>query len=61
LHAGETTAAELRRITNNPKIEVMELNLASFASIKKFVEAYVATGYPIHGLINNAGQFIFIM
>lgn len=57
VQAGQATATEISKLTNNPKIEVMELNLASFASIKSFVGRYIETGYKLHGLINNAGTF----
>jgi retinol dehydrogenase-12 len=34
----------------------MALDLASLQSVRKFAEAYVATGWPLQVLINNAGQ-----
>ncbi|KAK4400794.1 Short-chain dehydrogenase, chloroplastic [Sesamum angolense] len=37
------------------KIDVMELDLGSFASIRKFASEYNSSGCPLNILINNAG------
>ncbi|PHT57710.1 Short-chain dehydrogenase TIC 32, chloroplastic [Capsicum baccatum] len=37
------------------KIDVMELDLGSMASVRKFAAEYNSTGYPLNILINNAG------
>lgn len=37
-----------------PNVEVGELDLADLKSVKKFADSYVATGKPLHMLINNA-------
>ncbi|KAL0447940.1 UNVERIFIED_CONTAM: Short-chain dehydrogenase, chloroplastic [Sesamum latifolium] len=37
------------------KIDVMELDLGSFASIRKFASDYNSSGLPLNILINNAG------
>lgn len=37
-----------------PNVEVGELDLADLTSVKKFADSYVATGKPLHMLINNA-------
>ncbi|XP_057776038.1 short-chain dehydrogenase TIC 32, chloroplastic-like isoform X2 [Salvia miltiorrhiza] len=37
------------------KIDVMELDLASFASVRKFASEYNSLGLPLNLLINNAG------
>ncbi|KXZ45067.1 hypothetical protein GPECTOR_59g676 [Gonium pectorale] len=34
----------------------MYLDLTSFKSITQFVEAFLAQGLPLHGLVNNAGE-----
>lgn len=38
-------------------IQVMELDLSSLASVRRFGEAWAARGLPLHALINNAGIF----
>ncbi|PIA60522.1 hypothetical protein AQUCO_00300190v1 [Aquilegia coerulea] len=44
-------------IKENPtaKVELMELDLSSMASVKKFVSEFYSTGLPLNILINNAG------
>ncbi|KAH7513911.1 hypothetical protein FEM48_Zijuj11G0033100 [Ziziphus jujuba var. spinosa] len=37
------------------KIDVMELDLSSMASVRKFASEYSASGLPLNLLINNAG------
>lgn len=37
------------------KIDVMELDLGSMTSVRKFASEYNSTGYPLNILINNAG------
>jgi NAD(P)-dependent dehydrogenase (short-subunit alcohol dehydrogenase family) len=37
------------------RVEAMELDLASLASVRSFAEAFAARGEALHGLINNAG------
>ena len=50
-------AIERIRSTNlNAKIESIPLDLASFESVRACVSAFQAKGYPLHLLINNAGQ-----
>ncbi|KAL3499329.1 hypothetical protein ACH5RR_038422 [Cinchona calisaya] len=39
----------------NSKIEVMELELSSMASVRKFASEYNSSGLPLNILINNAG------
>lgn len=40
------------------KVEVMELDLSSMASVRKFAAEYIAAGLPLNILINNAGVFV---
>ncbi|XP_068659371.1 short-chain dehydrogenase TIC 32 B, chloroplastic-like isoform X3 [Aristolochia californica] len=42
-----------------PKAEIirLELDLSSFASIKRFSSSFLALGLPLNILINNAGKF----
>ena len=37
--------------------EVMHLDLDSLASVRAFADAFLATGRPLHCLLNNAGVF----
>ncbi|RWR94062.1 short-chain dehydrogenase TIC 32, chloroplastic [Cinnamomum micranthum f. kanehirae] len=43
----------------SPKSEiiVMDLDLSSFASVKRFCSAFLSLGLPLNILINNAGKF----
>jgi NAD(P)-dependent dehydrogenase (short-subunit alcohol dehydrogenase family) len=52
---GEKVAAELRRSTDNANIEVAEMNLEDYASVRKFAKGFVASGRSLDILINNAG------
>ncbi|XP_065862944.1 short-chain dehydrogenase TIC 32, chloroplastic-like [Euphorbia lathyris] len=44
-------------LKENPsaKLEVMQLDLSSMASIRKFASQYISSGLPLNILINNAG------
>lgn len=44
-------------LEKNPsaKLTIMELDLCSLASVKKFAEDFKATGKPLHVLLENAG------
>ncbi|TXG70943.1 hypothetical protein EZV62_005878 [Acer yangbiense] len=44
-------------LKNHPSanIDVMELDLSSLASVRKFASDFIARGLPLHILINNAG------
>ena len=37
------------------KVVVLTLDLCDFDSVRKFVKDFLALGFPLHGLINNAG------
>ena len=41
----------------DPKVEVMELDVACLASVRGFAAAWAARALPLHVLINNAGIF----
>jgi retinol dehydrogenase-12 len=45
----------IRAETGNDTVELVDLDLASFASIRQMAQALLARDLPIHGLINNAG------
>lgn len=50
----DVVAAELRQATGGI-VEASHLDLASLASVRAFVERFLAQGRPLHLLINNAG------
>jgi retinol dehydrogenase-12 len=46
---------EIKRETNNPAIEFLELDLASLANVRKSAAEFLQSARPLHLLINNAG------
>ncbi len=46
---------ELVALSGSPRIEVMELDLASLASVRAFAAAFLAQGRRLDALVNNAG------
>jgi NAD(P)-dependent dehydrogenase (short-subunit alcohol dehydrogenase family) len=46
---------EIRTSTGNAAVEVADMDLADFASVRAFADAFVATGAALDILINNAG------
>lgn len=55
LAKGEDVTASIRESTGNDAIEVMELELGSFAGIRAFAEKFLARHNALDLLINNAG------
>ncbi|XP_074333759.1 short-chain dehydrogenase TIC 32, chloroplastic-like [Apium graveolens] len=53
--AGERVKEEILQKHPGSKIDVMEIDLNSQASIRKFAAEYIATGRPLNILVNNAG------
>ncbi|XP_048447688.1 uncharacterized protein LOC103967821 [Pyrus x bretschneideri] len=53
--AGRNVKEEILKEIPTAKIDVMELDLSSMASIRKFASEYNSSGRPLHILINNAG------
>ncbi len=51
----EAVAADIRATTGNAKVEVADMDLADFASVRAFADAFIAAGAPLDLLINNAG------
>ncbi len=52
---GESVAATLRRESGSDALEFQPLDLASLASVRAFVAAYLKLNRKLHILINNAG------
>ncbi len=50
--------AEIQKSNPNASLESIPLDLASFASVRDCAAAFLARGYPLHVLINNAGGSI---
>jgi retinol dehydrogenase-12 len=55
LEKAQPVAEAIRAEAKNDAVEVVELDLASFASIRRTAAALMARDLPIHVLINNAG------
>ena len=53
--AGEKVAAEIRDSTSNQAIEVSDMDLGDYASVRAFTDSFIKAGGPLHILINNAG------
>jgi NAD(P)-dependent dehydrogenase (short-subunit alcohol dehydrogenase family) len=53
--AGEKAAAEIRASTKNNAVEIADLDLGNYASVRAFAESFVKRGIPLNILINNAG------
>jgi len=52
---GARAADEVRRVAPGVKVEALELDLASFASVRAFAEAFEARGLALDVLLNSAG------
>ncbi len=53
---GQELVREIQR-AGNPDVELMVANLESRAAIRKLAADFIATGKPLHVLMNNAGVF----
>ena len=51
----EEAAADIRRTTGNQKVGVADMDLGDWASVRNFADSFLATGQPLHILINTAG------
>jgi len=56
--ASQNAIGRFRAEQSDAKVESMPLDLASFDSIRTFVSTFQEKGYPLHLLINNAGQML---
>src|SRR3954454_3836364 len=55
LEKARPVAEAIRAETHNDTVEVLELDLASFESIRRMAAGLLARDLPLHLLINNAG------
>ncbi|TQD85822.1 hypothetical protein C1H46_028638 [Malus baccata] len=55
MEAGSNIKEAILKEVPNAKIGVMELDLSSLASVRKFATEYTSSGFPLNILINNAG------
>ncbi|XP_049377750.1 short-chain dehydrogenase TIC 32, chloroplastic-like [Solanum stenotomum] len=53
--SGEEVKESILKDIPRAKLDVMELDLGSMESVRKFASEYNSTGYPLNILINNAG------
>lgn len=53
--AGRTVKEAILKEIHDAKIDVMELDLSSMASVRKFASEYQSSNLPLNILINNAG------
>eukprot|EP00246_Nothoceros_aenigmaticus_P018123 TRINITY_DN9376_c0_g1_i2.p1 TRINITY_DN9376_c0_g1~~TRINITY_DN9376_c0_g1_i2.p1 ORF type:complete len:327 (-),score=33.24 TRINITY_DN9376_c0_g1_i2:406-1386(-) len=56
--AAERVKDEIIRATPHAKVEVLELDLSSLASVKRCADQFLASGYPLNLLMNNAGVML---
>jgi retinol dehydrogenase 12 len=52
---GEAAVAAIIAATGNQDVAFLELDLADLASVRAAAKAFLASGEPLHVLINNAG------
>jgi retinol dehydrogenase 12 len=52
---GEETLAEIRKTTGNENVHLIHADLGSQKQIRQAANEFLATGRPLHVLINNAG------
>ncbi|KAI4324941.1 hypothetical protein MLD38_030382 [Melastoma candidum] len=53
--AGREAKEDIVQKIPSAKVDTMELDLASMASVRKFADEYKSSGLPLNLLINNAG------
>ncbi|MCB8945656.1 MAG: SDR family NAD(P)-dependent oxidoreductase [Ardenticatenaceae bacterium] len=58
LEKANQAAQEIRLGNKRARLEIMQLDLANLASVRKFVETFKAKYTQLHLLINNAGVMI---
>jgi len=51
----QSVVADIKSSTGNEKVETGQLDLGDLESVRSYADAFVASGRPLHMLINNAG------
>ncbi|KAK3037550.1 hypothetical protein RJ639_030358 [Escallonia herrerae] len=57
LKKGAQLKERIQKETPEAKIVLLEIDLSSFASIKRFCSEFLSLNFPLNILINNAGKF----
>jgi NAD(P)-dependent dehydrogenase (short-subunit alcohol dehydrogenase family) len=52
---GEEAAASVRRHAGHDNVHLLLADLSSQASVRRLADEFLATGWPLHVLVNNAG------
>jgi retinol dehydrogenase-12 len=52
---GRAALDELRAATGSPRLQLLSLELGDLGSVRACANAFLHSGEPLHGLINNAG------
>ncbi len=52
--SGQAAASSLRQEIPAASLEVMQLDLSSLSNVRRFASEYLASGKPLHALVNNA-------
>lgn len=52
---GRRAIEEIATQTGNRQLELLSLDLGDLDSVRRCTDTFLATGEPLHGLINNAG------
>ncbi len=55
---GEQTVREIRERSGGAKVDLMLADLSSQAQIRRLAAEFLASGRPLHVLLNNAGVFL---
>lgn len=55
ISSGEAVKNSILKETNSARIHVLQLDLSSMASVRRFASEFKALGLPLNILINNAG------
>jgi NAD(P)-dependent dehydrogenase (short-subunit alcohol dehydrogenase family) len=54
---GEAVAAEARALSTDAKVDVIDMDLSSQASVRAAADAFLALGLPLHALVANAAVY----